>query len=132
MFWLLTFLIIPIGAFLWARRYAHAKLWRITGVAVGAVVSPAAMGLYSLYFVGPLVALLGLLGLPLMLLHEAPGYWLAIEFRLVQPRTVVQGVPQVYIELLNGLFWSATYGLLGYLLDGRRSRPKARGGASPA
>lgn len=119
---LLLLWLVPVAAFLFARRRAPAYLWRVTGFCFGAVVSPAATGLYGLYFVGPIAALLGLIGLPLAMLHGPPGYNLAIALGLVPPRTVVQGFQHVYIELLNAVVWSVVYGLLGAAIDFIRRR----------
>jgi len=125
MFWLIALWLAPVVAFLWARRSAPTRLWRITGSTFGAVVSPAAMGLYGLYFVGPIPPLIGMLvGLPLTLIHTPPGYNLAIWFGLIQPRTVVEGVEHLYVELLNGVLWLAVYGTLGWIVDWFRARRK--------
>jgi hypothetical protein len=126
MLWLITLWAIPIGAFLWARRHALGRLWQITGLAFGAVVSPAATGLYGFYFLGPLAAVLGLVALPLAMIHGEPGYDLAIRLGLVQPRSTVEGAPGVYVEILNGLIWAVVYGSMGWLVDRLRSRKKAR------
>ena len=126
MIWLIALWAIPVAAFLWARRNARERLWQITGLAFGAVVSPAATGLYGLYFLGPLTALLGLIALPLSMFHGEPGYNLALRLGLVQPRTTVEGIPGLYVELLNGVLWAAIYGSLGSLIDRLRSRKRAR------
>jgi hypothetical protein len=125
MIWLITLWAIPVAAFLWARRNARGRLWQITGLAFGTVVSPAATGLYGLYFLGPLTAVLGLIALPLSMIHGEPGYDLAIRLGLIRPRTTVEGAPAVYVELLNGVIWAAVYGSLGWLVDRLRSRKKA-------
>ncbi len=125
MLWLILLWAIPVAAFLWARRHALGRLWQITGLALGAVISPAATGLYGLYFLGPLVALVGLIALPLAMIHGEPGYDLAIRLGLIQPRTTVEGAQGVYVEVLNGAIWAAVYGSLGWLFDRLRSRKKA-------
>lgn len=114
---LLALWLVPIVAFYWARRRAPGKTWRLAGFSLGLVVSPACSGLYALYFVGPLAALLGLVGLPLMMFHGSPGFDLATTLGLREPRTVVHGVEHIYIALLNAGVWSVTYGALGWLLD---------------
>lgn len=99
----------------------------MTGVAFGAVVSPAALGLYGLYFVGPMAAVFGLIGLLLVLLHGEVGYSLAIRFGVVPSHTVVTGIAQhAWIEVFNALVWSIAYGILGWIIDrfrASRDRP---------
>ena len=127
MLWLMALWVIPVAAFLWARRHALGRLWQITGLALGAIVSPAATGLYGMYFLGPQAALFGLVGLPLAMIHGEPGYDLAICLDLVQPRTAVGGASGVYIEVLNGIVWAAVYGSVGWLIDRIRARKTTRG-----
>lgn len=114
--------LVPIGAFLWARRRARSRLWQLTGLAFGAVISPAANGLYGLYFLGPFTALFGLIGLPLALVHGAPGYDIAVRLGLVRSRTPVVGLQSVYIEIINGISWMVVYGALGWTVDLIRGR----------
>jgi hypothetical protein len=66
-------------------------LWRNTGVAFGLVAAPASLGLYGLYFIGPIAALLGMLGLVLTLFHGSPGYNLAVALGLMPSHTVTSG-----------------------------------------
>lgn len=79
---LLLLWLVPITVAVVSRRRASAHFWRNTGIAFGLVVSPAMLGLYGLYFLGPIAALLGIVGLPLALLHGAPGYDLAVSLWL--------------------------------------------------
>lgn len=115
---LLGLWLLPVLTFLIVRRKAPQKLWRLTGFSFGLVVAPASFGLYGLYFLGPLVGLLGLLaGLPLALFHGEPGFQLAIHFGFIEPRTVVEGVERMHIALLNGVVWSVVYGVIGFGID---------------
>jgi hypothetical protein len=132
---------VPISAFLWARQSARQRLWLITGAAFGAVVSPAAMGLYTLYYIpgylpdrflavsGPVLLPPGMVGLLLALIHGEPGYNLAIWLGFVPPRTVVEGTQHVSIAILDGIVWSLVYGTLGGFIDWaqqkRKNRPRA-------
>jgi hypothetical protein len=108
---------VPVTAALLTRRYAPSRVWRNTGIALGLVVSPASLGLYALFFVGPVLGLLGLVGLPLHLFHGWPGYELAVKLGMVPSRTVVEGWSHVPIELLNAIVWAGIYGLAGVLID---------------
>lgn len=129
-FALVALWVVPLLTFLWARRRAPRKVWRLTGVSLGFIVAPASSGLYGLYFVGPLVALLGLIGFPLAMFHGEPGFELATLLGLREPRTVVQGVERIYIALLNAVVWSVVYGGLGWAVDRSVGTRKARSDAA--
>jgi hypothetical protein len=105
-----------------------AQRYLITGVSLGLIVSPAASGLYGLYFLGPLVAPIGMIGLVLSLFHGVAGYKLAVWLGLVEPAVVVEGFRHVYVELLNAVVWSTAYGTVGWITDCVRSR-RARSGS---
>jgi hypothetical protein len=111
---------VPLVVAVRSRRLTPNHLWRNTGAAFGLVVSPASLGLYSLYYVGPVAAVFGMLGLVLLFLHGTPGYKLAVELALVPSHTVVTGVASISVELLNAIIWSAVYGSVGWLIDRRR------------
>jgi len=98
------------------RTSAHL----FTGVALGLVISPLSTGLYSTFFLSPLGFPTGMLGLVSTLFHGAPGYQFALWLGVVPPNEVVRGVGHVYIELLNGVFWAAIYGILGFIVDWAR------------
>lgn len=128
---LLLLWLLPIVVAIVSRRYARSHLWRNTGIAFGVVVSPATLGIYALYFLGPIAALLGIVGLPLHLLHGMPGYELAVHFGLVPSHTVVEGLMHLPIEAINGAIWSVVYGLVGWSVDTFR-RSKHHGQSSAA
>ncbi len=128
---LLALWLVPVAAFWWAGRHAPSRLWRTTGFALGLVIAPASSGLYGLYFLGPLAALLGLVGLPLATFHGGPGFDLATALGLREPRTVVHGVQHVYIALLNAGVWSLVYGGLGWAVDRVAALRRNREAAEP-
>ena len=87
---LLALLLFPVAVFFFVRKRLPQHLFLLCGLAFGAVVSPASMGLYGLYFIGPIPAVIGMLiGLPLSLFHGVPGYEIALWTGLIPPRTVV-------------------------------------------
>jgi hypothetical protein len=128
---LMVFLIlVPIAAYWLARRRFPKHVYRVVGIAFGAVFSPWAAGLYSLYFLSPWGLVPGMVGLALMLVHGVPGFELATYFGLIPP-TVVSGLrSNVVIELLNGVVWAAIYGLLGFAVDRIRLKRAGRHQAS--
>jgi len=117
----LSLWLIPVAVAIVARRYAPAHLWRTSGFALGLVISPATLGLYSLFFLGPIAAVLGIIGLVLHLIHGAPGYDLAVSLGLVPTHTVIEETLSVPIEALNALIWSVVYGAIGWVVDHRRA-----------
>ena len=128
-FLLLLLWLLPIIVAVASARYARSRLWRNTGIAFGLVVSPATLGLYALYFLGPIAALVGIVALPLHLLHGSPGYELAVHFGLVPSHTVIEGLMHIPIEAINGAVWSIVYGLVGWGIDVFR-KSKQHGQAS--
>jgi hypothetical protein len=123
----LALVVVPIAAWLYARRAAPQFSATITAVALGLVVSPVSMGLYATYylgpdFLGPLGLVTGMIGLASSMFHGPPGFHLARSLNLI-PLGVVEGFGHLYVELANGLIWAAVYGTLGWLIDrARRSR----------
>jgi hypothetical protein len=121
--YLLAFLIlVPIGGYWFARRRCPKYVFRVVGIAFGAIVSPWATGLYAFYFMSPWGIVLGLVGLVLGLVHGVPGFELGHYFGLI-PYGVVSDIrSQLVMELLNGLVWGAIYGLVGWAIDTIRLR----------
>lgn len=119
---LAALVVVPIAAWLYARRFAPQFSATITAVALGLVVSPMSMGLYATYFLGPLGIVTGMIGLASGMFHGMPGFHIARSLDLV-PLGVVEGFGHFYVELANAFVWAATYGALGWLIDrARRSR----------
>lgn len=119
--WLVPIIVLAISV-----RLARSWAGRATGIALGAIIAPALFGLYGLYFVGPIAALVGLIAFPLAMLHGAPGYDLALALGIVTPATVVEGHQHFYVALLNGVVWAVVYGLLGWLIDFVRATRQRR------
>lgn len=122
---LLLLAAVPFVFWRYARSHVPRHVWLVTGVAIGAIISPLSLGLYSTFFLGPLGLPTGMLGLVSTLFHGAPGFHVAQWLGLV-PYEVVTGLSHVYVELLNGVIWGTLYGLLGFLIDRLllRARPR--------
>ncbi len=123
--WLNLFIIIPVIAYKVARRIAPQHLYSITGASLGAVIAPISFGLYSWYFVSPIGVVPGMIGLILVMIHEVPGFHLAVNFGLIPAGKVVTGFTQhAIVEMLSGVVWLTCYGVIGYAIDRFRARRK--------
>lgn len=128
--WFVGLWALPILAFVLAKARFPTRVGLLTGVSLGAIVSPASLGLYALIHANAFLALLGLVGLMLSLFHGAPGYHLALRLGVVPAATVVEGGHALWVELLNGVVWSSAYGTAGSVLDWLRGGDTGRGLAS--
>lgn len=115
-------LLLPVVIRIWSRRNRAKTSWTLTGIAFGCVVSPASLGLYATYFIGPAFILTGLVGLLSTLLHSAPGYYVCLWIGCIKPGTVVVGSRNAVVELANALIWGLAYGGVGAVLDWRLER----------
>ena len=122
---LIALIIVPIGAFVWAKRQRPQSVWAVTGASFGLVVAPVSLGLYATYFLGPLGIVTGMPGLLSALFHGAPGYYICTFVGIVPERTVVEGVGNFYVEASSGVFWALIYGALGWFVDYARRRKVA-------
>lgn len=123
--WLNLLIIVPVIAYRVARYKVPQHLCSITGASVGVVIAPISLGLYSWYFVSIIGFVPGVIGLILSLIHETPGYYLALNLELIQVGKVVTGFKQLAIvEVLNSIVWLTCYGAIGYAIDCFRSRKK--------
>jgi len=122
---LLLLVLVPIAARILAKKHAPQYRSAIVGAGLGLVASPLSLGLYATYFLGPLGIVTGMAGLILVLWHVAPGYYICTNVGLVPERTIVEGSSQVVVEVANGIFWGAIYGVFGYGIDRFRLRRNA-------
>ena len=114
--------LVPIVAWLCARRFMPRFSATATGVGLGLVISPVSFGLYATYFLGPFGIVTGMIGLVSLLFHGAPGFHITRFLGLVPPG-VVEGISHLYIETANAIVWGVVYGVLGLVIDHvRRSR----------
>ena len=127
----LLLIILPIISYKWAKKYKKRRLWTITCASLGAIVCPLAFGIYgiggviavTIPYVGLYLglALVGVAG-AIFFSHSAVGYYLAITLGIQQPAVVVEGMGQVWVELINGIVWGTAYGLIGFIIDRLRNR----------
>ena len=120
--WALPILVVGVSL-----RIRPTYLYTAIATSFGIVISPASQELYSLYFLGKWAAIVGIIGLPLVLLHGAPGSQFARHLELLNSPGVVTGSRHyMVVESLNGIFWGLVYGGLGFAVDRMRNRaPKS-------
>jgi hypothetical protein len=118
MTYLALLLLLPVVMRIWSIRYKARASWALTGIAFGCVVSPASLGLYATYFLGPAGIVTGLIGLISILFHGPPGYHVCLWIGCVKPGFVVLlGWQNATVELANALVWGLAYGGVGAALD---------------
>lgn len=66
-----------------------------------------------------------MIGLILVMIHEVPGFHLAVNLGLIPAGKVVTGFTQhAIVEALSGVVWLVCYGIIGYAIDRFRARRK--------
>ena len=116
-YWLSLLIVLPVVVYFLARRRFPTHVFRVVGIVFGAIVSPWALGLYSLYYVSSWGVVPGFLGLALTFVHGVPGFELAAHLGLIPSGVVSEFKSQAVIELLNGVIWALIYGLVGSAID---------------
>lgn len=107
--------LVPVSIWVASRNKPFPKRSVIRGISFGLVVSPASLGLYALYYVGPIAAIFGMPGLVLSMFHGAAGYNIAVAFNLVPSNTVINGTAHIPVEIISSLIWAVVYGFVGYI-----------------
>jgi len=111
-------ILAPVGAYVFARARLPNRVFFTTGVSFGIIVAPFSLGLYAWFHVSAFGLIPGLVGLFLSLIHETPGFQLAIFFGFAHGSEIASSTSKhLIVEILNGVFWSVSYGFLGYLVD---------------
>lgn len=64
-----------------------------------------------------------MLGLISVMFHGSRGYYLSVYLGIVPEGTVVEGIRQLYVVAIDGVFWAIIYGGLGWFVDHAR-KPK--------
>jgi hypothetical protein len=114
---LLLFVTVPLAGWWYARKRVPGYTRLITGAALGLVISPLSFGLYATFYLSVLGFPTGLLGMFSSVVHEAPGYHLALWLGVVKRYALLSTWGHIYVEMLNGVLWTPVYGLLGFVLD---------------
>ena len=117
---LLFLIVIPIIAFLVARRAYPGHLWLIVGFTTGLIIFPF---LYAttlpLMYTGKLGHAILQLSNPLTLFHRFPGKAItAILHVSMYPAMRYM----LFLIVINGLVWSGIYGFMGWYVDRNPSK----------
>ena len=125
--WLLSLMLlwlVPLFTYRKLRATAPTKVWRWTGFTVGLVVCPASLGVYGLYWAAGVLsifgfplAIVGMLGLMLAMIHGDAASSLAAALGIPSRAKMLGGTEELYIALLNALVWAPIYGALGWSVD---------------
>lgn len=121
-------ILIPVMAYLFAKKYRPESAFSIIGISFGLIAAPFSFGLYGFYWISGFSIILfplmfvGLGGLLLTSFHGSPGFDIATHLGYRMPRTVVDSYEAVIITIINGVFWAVVYGFLGFLIDKFRNR----------
>lgn len=115
---LLLLILVPIAAWLWAKRHRPSQLWRITGAAFGAIIYPSSLGFfYATFVASPLGPVPSLIGHIPAWFHGAPGYEIATSIGFVESHKELEGIDYIWISGVNAIVWGIAYGALGWLVD---------------
>lgn len=120
--WSILLILLPVGAYYWAREAAPKFKYMVTLLVFGAIVAPFSLGLYATYFLGPLGIATGMVGLISSMFHGAPGYHISLSLGLLPAGEVIKGASSIGVAIVNGFFWAAVYGAIGFGLDKIRYR----------
>ena len=123
---LLLLSLVPVAAYRYARRRHPSHVFLISGIALGAVVSPLSLGLYATFFVPYIGLVPGILGLWSSLFHGEPGFRLAHYLGIIPPG-VVEGSSRLYLAAIDGVIWASVYGIGGWVVDAFRARRRNDG-----
>ncbi|HQR72911.1 MAG TPA: hypothetical protein PLE54_20115 [Burkholderiaceae bacterium] len=119
---LLCAALLPLAAWLYARRRAREHTWAIVGAALGLTAFPLSYGLSALMFLPFPFQLLGVPGFLALMFHGFPGNLLA-TFASLESQADVSLASLLVDYLLNGIVWAAIYGLIGSHFDRCRKKP---------
>ena len=111
---------LPLACYFFFKSRSSPKLWQATGISLGLVVSPVSFGILALKAIPLIGMLFGLVGIILTLPHDFPGYFMGLSVGLAHSGGVLPLKERIWVEVLNGIFWSVIYGFIGYALDNRQ------------
>jgi len=94
----------------------------ICGIAIGLVIAPISFALLEFTYLPIIGKLLGLIGLLANLSHGSIGYLCLIGCGVLEPDVQISALQFTMINLINGMFFAYTYGVLGYVIDRKRNQ----------
>lgn len=111
---------LPLACYFFFKSRSSNKLWQTTGICLGLVISPISLGILALKPIPLIGRLFGLVGIILTLPHDFPGYFMALSVGLARIGGELPLQERIWVEVLNGVFWSVVYGFIGHALDTRQ------------
>jgi len=117
----------PVLAFRYARRRNPNQTFLISGLALGAVISPLSLGLYATFFIPYVGFVPGILGLMSAMFHSAPGYNFAIALGVIPSHQIVRGIGHLYLAAIDAVLWAVVYGGLGGMINRVLSKSRKAG-----
>lgn len=113
---------LPLACYFFLKSRSSQKLWQISGFCLGLVISPISMGILALKPIPLIGMLFGLVGIILTLPHDFPGYFMGLSIGLAHTGRELPFQERVWVEVLNGVFWSVIYGFIGHALDNKPNK----------
>lgn len=112
-------IVIPIIIYKHAKNRYYEKLYFITGIATGLIISPFSYGLYGFYYIPYIGLIPGMIGLMLSLIIIEP---LGMVDRYISFN--IEG--QLAIHTINGIIWAIILGVIGFIIDILRKQRKQK------
>ncbi len=118
--YLILLALIPLSCFELVKLFKCTYRNMIFGFSIGLVVAPVSFALVSFTYVPIIGGFIGLVGLPIHLIHGWLGYACMVGLSLLEPGVAVTATQLTIINVINGLLFAYIYALIGYVLDLRR------------
>lgn len=115
--WLIFLAIIPICSMHLTKHHNIKNRWMWNGIAFGLVVAPMSFGLLQMTYIPILGKFVGLIGLIGNLIHGSVGYICLVGSGILEFNTVMTGPQLCLINLVNGIIFAYTYGMMGHYVD---------------
>ena len=120
--YLILLAIVPLSCFELTKLFHCKHRSMICGIAIGLVIAPIGFALLEFTYLPIIGKLLGLIGLLANLSHGSIGYLCLIGCGVLEPDVQISALQFTMINLINGMFFAYTYGVLGYVIDRKRNQ----------
>lgn len=124
--WLIFLAIIPLSSLHLTKNFNMKNRWMWNGIAFGLVVAPVSFGLLQMTYIPILGKFVGLLGLIGNLIHGSVGYICLLGSGVLELNTMMTGPQLCLVNLVNGVIFAYTYGIIGHSLDEKLNTSDAK------